>query len=623
MKNLLKISGLAFLCGLTAFGADAATYNCNKQKLDWNNWKASNEYLFVTENDNNNSAGLAYVCGHKHTNGCDNGVKIAVGEQGGNPNERVWSNRAVKHAGVFSCSTSGGNVWNFSELGTLNECSTTSGKQKYFSTYISGQMVDIYGSAGEKFPGGLRGYAINPCWAEQPQTNNGGGNNGGNNGGGNNGGGNNGGNNGGGNNGGNNGGDFYRGDGGPNNTNWNDNNNSNSNRNNNRNANQNTANGGAGGEGGMGYGEGGAGYGEGGSAYGEQNSSQRLNNRNAAQGGASNSSADFSNTFGSTFAGANFGTIKLTDRYGDYIEGADCQLLMNNGNTIYAKNGENAISTFDSNFCKSTSGVRNESIEFGIDFYLRCHNRAFVCCPKTCEKGYTPASGLDGCGCEKTSSGGNGGGGTVITGDCRNRPTEEGRQCCVKPKTYVWKNGRCNCPNPAQVFEQRNGVWECYDPKPKEDDKPVTTVTCDGTTGAMLMGNACRCTYSETRLVMEGTFGHCVCSDPNKELKGSVCEYGQSYIAKFEKTIREVRGRLDSVMGTFKESVWKDEDGNFNTARLASDSIAGVVLGTTGGLVTSKLVKKNQLKKGFEAIQCSIGGQTNASYGDEFTVGLN
>lgn len=79
--------------------------------------------------------------------------------------------------------------------------------------------------------------------------------------------------------------------------------------------------------------------------------------------------------------------------------------------------------------------------------------------------------------------------------------------------------------------------------------------------------------------------------------------------------------KLDNLRREFGLSVWRDENGNFNTARLVSDSIAGVVLGTVGGIVTSKLVKKNQLKKGFEDIGCYVGGQSVAGYGDEFNVG--
>ncbi|MBP5485505.1 MAG: hypothetical protein J6Y07_02250 [Alphaproteobacteria bacterium] len=79
---------------------------------------------------------------------------------------------------------------------------------------------------------------------------------------------------------------------------------------------------------------------------------------------------------------------------------------------------------------------------------------------------------------------------------------------------------------------------------------------------------------------------------------------------------------LDKLRLKFGLSEWRDENGNFNTARLISDSVAGVVLGTVGGIVTSRLVKKNQLKKGFEDLSCAVGGQTVAEYGDDFTVGL-
>ncbi len=86
--------------------------------------------------------------------------------------------------------------------------------------------------------------------------------------------------------------------------------------------------------------------------------------------------------------------------------------------------------------------------------------------------------------------------------------------------------------------------------------------------------------------------------------------------------LAEAIAKLDTVMVGADKSVWKDKEGNFNTARLVSDSIAGVVLGTAGGLITSNIVKKNQLKKGFEDIKCTIGGQEVAGYGDEIKVGV-
>ena len=72
-----------------------------------------------------------------------------------------------------------------------------------------------------------------------------------------------------------------------------------------------------------------------------------------------------------------------------------------------------------------------------------------------------------------------------------------------------------------------------------------------------------------------------------------------------------------------ERSVWKTADGKFNTACLLSDSIAGVVLGTAGGLITANVVKKNQIEEGFEDLRCTIGGQAVADWGDEFSVGRN
>jgi hypothetical protein len=81
---------------------------------------------------------------------------------------------------------------------------------------------------------------------------------------------------------------------------------------------------------------------------------------------------------------------------------------------------------------------------------------------------------------------------------------------------------------------------------------------------------------------------------------------------------------LSTFFATTKQNrnVWRDKDGNFNTARLASDLTAGVVLGTVGGVVSGVVIKKKQVEKGFDALHCTVGGQTVADWGDTFTVGL-
>lgn len=120
----------------------------------------------------------------------------------------------------------------------------------------------------------------------------------------------------------------------------------------------------------------------------------------------------------------------------------------------------------------------------------------------------------------------------------------------------------------------------------------------------------------------------CHCKDKNKQFLNDNCNtntdaYQQSLdaadaIAEIEKLGKE----LNDISATFDRSKWRDADGNFNTARLASDSVAAVVLGTAGGLISSKVIKKKQVENGFEDIKCTIGSQEVANWGDEFQVGI-
>ena len=95
-----------------------------------------------------------------------------------------------------------------------------------------------------------------------------------------------------------------------------------------------------------------------------------------------------------------------------------------------------------------------------------------------------------------------------------------------------------------------------------------------------------------------------------------------------EKTVNpEVENAKRVLSGFFasasaNRNVWKNEEGKFNTARLASDLGAAVVLGTVGGVVSGTVIKKKQLKKGFESLQCYVGGKLMADWGDTFYVDL-
>ncbi len=114
------------------------------------------------------------------------------------------------------------------------------------------------------------------------------------------------------------------------------------------------------------------------------------------------------------------------------------------------------------------------------------------------------------------------------------------------------------------------------------------------------------------------------------ELMALIASYDEAAsVALITSKITEITHRIETASRGLKDiqsgldkSRWKNEDGNFNTSRLVSDSVAGVVLGTAGGLITSKVVKKNQISNGFEDINCTIGGQVVAGWGDEFNVGV-
>ena len=113
--------------------------------------------------------------------------------------------------------------------------------------------------------------------------------------------------------------------------------------------------------------------------------------------------------------------------------------------------------------------------------------------------------------------------------------------------------------------------------------------------------------------------GRCI---TDAEHQNILAERQAAKVRALAQKIESTATQLDSMSSRFKVSVWKDAEGKFNTARLASDSIAGVVLGTAGGLITSHVVKKNQVENGFQDIKCTIGGQSVANWGDEFSVGI-
>jgi len=191
--------------------------------------------------------------------------------------------------------------------------------------------------------------------------------------------------------------------------------------------------------------------------------------------------------------------------------------------------------------------------------------------------------------------------------------------CCDTGTDAVWDSpikGKCNCKDSNTHFEIVGGRGQCVAniTPPPFIIPPVIPQPCSDPDN---MDSNCKC-------IVAGTVerdGKCVCRDDNQEIKNGKCEWTAKYVAGLESDLDSKFNSLSATIGGFEKNVWRDENGEFNTARLASDSIAGVVLGTVGGIVTANLVKKAQVKQGFEDIGCYIGGQSVAGYGDEFNVG--
>ena len=220
---------------------------------------------------------------------------------------------------------------------------------------------------------------------------------------------------------------------------------------------------------------------------------------------------------------------------------------------------------------------------------------------------------------------------------------------CRAEKNIVLSNGKCECKNADFKFE--SAAVGCV-----EKDETVRRRACEAAseTGAYWNGTTCMCNGADMVFVggrcqksadaaaceaaidtvWNSTTKVCSCKKAGYEWNGTACEETAESIAAREEanraqritkssaTIADASKKLDDIMAGLKISVWKTAEGNFNGARLASDSIAGVVLGTAGGLITSHLVKKGQVKNGFEDVQCTVGGQKVADWGDEFTVGI-
>lgn len=246
-------------------------------------------------------------------------------------------------------------------------------------------------------------------------------------------------------------------------------------------------------------------------------------------------------------------------------------------------------------------------------------------------------------------------GGQWQNGDCvcnsDKNLTKSGDVCvCKKGYEYIASNKKAQGCKMTQATANAQDKNKCNKSKesgqPVEWDDKAKKCYCNGVTGQYKdirdNGKIYHCEETDNYIACKKLGSNanwhnreCTCKDPTKKFENGNCdtntdayeaqlaaEAAAIAAAKLSEKIEKIGKTLDAVTDTFEISKWRNADGEFNTARLASDSVAAVVLGTAGGLISSKVIKKKQIEDGFEDIKCIIGSQTVADYGDEFQVGI-
>jgi len=234
------------------------------------------------------------------------------------------------------------------------------------------------------------------------------------------------------------------------------------------------------------------------------------------------------------------------------------------------------------------------------------------------------------------------------------RKTQTGKACCDLPEgmaTYDEKNDRCNCLD-GKEFKIENGKGVCVGKTVEPEPLPQLEQNCTYSFKGSIECNGKKVVIEKSKQVtvpcVEGIDNLTLTeemfkndTDKLQQIRDELCDGESSEVSEVvdkgtvETTHVVTSNDVDysSAEATLKKfvedaedkdnlSVWKNANGKFNTTRLASDITAGVVLGTVGGVVTGVVIKKNQVKKGFEALHCTVGGQKVAEWGDEFSVGL-
>ncbi len=265
------------------------------------------------------------------------------------------------------------------------------------------------------------------------------------------------------------------------------------------------------------------------------------------------------------------------------------------------------------------------------------------CKVKECDEGYEPSDDSKGCKCKKVANA------NVNPEDCTftcnkgYRKSKDGTGCvevckytanlyCKDGTTSVqveFKEDDFNWADVGGVYNNNTKKWDFPNTQKlyeylKNNNQSKYNETCKNVDA--VVSNSGKPKVAEVQ--QSASCNNSLYTEQIGELKREIADLkAQSNNQSNGVDTAKIRNAQDKLTKFFdaldkNRSVWKNADGSFNAVRLASDLTAGVVLGTVGGVVSGVLIKKSQVEKGFDALNCTVGGQKIADWGDEFRVGL-
>lgn len=226
---------------------------------------------------------------------------------------------------------------------------------------------------------------------------------------------------------------------------------------------------------------------------------------------------------------------------------------------------------------------------------------------------------------------------TTVSCDAGLFMVASGNQCACMPN-YEWRdpnNHALGCVESTAVrlkqeclaaggttWNEDTSVCTCNDTNYEYDTEAKTCTETE-------LYAQCQSLVSAGRAEWDDASKVCTCTETNYLFSNGRCIEDPEVVAARnaevarvgKRKIEDAYSKLKRKQDGFKVSAWKNDEGKFNTARLASDSVAGVALGAVGGIVTNKQVTKHQVEDGFEALECIIQGQVVAQWNEEFNTG--